>query len=64
MGEVKPVTGWTSAEQVVEACLRRLGRGPSVVPGWRNRVIVALMRILPRSSQARLTYRVNNPAHR
>jgi len=64
MGEVKPITGWTSPEQVVEACLRRLGHGPSVVPGWRNRVIVNLMRILPRSAQAKLTYRVNNPAHR
>jgi short-subunit dehydrogenase len=64
MGEVKPVTGWTSSDQVVDACLRRLGRGPSVVPGWRNRLIVALMRVLPRSAQANLTYRVNNPAHR
>jgi len=64
MGEVNPITGWTSAEQVVEACLRRLGRGPSVVPGWRNRVIVNLMRVLPRSAQARLTHRVNNPERR
>jgi short-subunit dehydrogenase len=64
MGEVKPITGWTSSEQVVEACLQRLGRGPSVVPGWRNRVIVALMRVLPRSAQASLTYRVNHPGRR
>ena len=64
MGEINPITGWTSPEQVVEACLRRLGRGPSVVPGWRNRVIVALMRVLPRSAQAKLTYRVNHPANR
>jgi short-subunit dehydrogenase len=64
MGKVNPITGWTSAEQVVEACLRRLGRGPSVVPGWRNRAIVGLMRLLPRSAQAMLTYRVNHPKHR
>lgn len=64
MGEVNPITGWTSSEQVVEACLDRLGRGPSVVPGWRNRLIVNMMRILPRSAQAMLTYRVNNPSHR
>jgi short-subunit dehydrogenase len=64
MGEVKPITGWTTPEEVVEACLRRLGRGPSVVPGWRNRVVIALMRVLPRSAQAMLTYRVNNPAKR
>jgi hypothetical protein len=64
MGKVNPVTGWTTSEQVVEACLRRLGRGPSVVPGWRNRGIVALMRLLPRSAQAMLTYRVNHPSKR
>ena len=67
MGEtadMKPITGWTTPDQVVEACLRRLGRGPSVVPGWRNRAIIALMRVLPRSWQAMLTYRVNNPSHR
>jgi hypothetical protein len=64
MGEVKPVTGWTTSQQVVDACLRRLGRGPSVVPGWRNRGIVALMRLLPRSAQAMLTYRVNHPSKR
>jgi short-subunit dehydrogenase len=64
MGKVEPITGWTTAEQVVEACLQRLGRGPSVVPGWRNRAIIALMRVLPRSGQAMLTYRVNNPANR
>jgi short-subunit dehydrogenase len=64
MGKIEPITGWTTAEQVVEACLRRLGRGPSVVPGWRNRAIVALMRLLPRSTQAMLTYRVNHPSHR
>ena len=64
MGEVEPITGWTSAEQVVDACLRRLGQGPSVVPGWRNRVIVNLMRLLPRSTQAKLTWKVNHPARR
>jgi short-subunit dehydrogenase len=64
MGEVKPITGWTTADQVVDACLGRLGHGPSVVPGWRNRAIVALMRVLPRSAQAMLTYRVNHPSKR
>ena len=64
MGEPKPITGWTSPEQVVSASLRRLGRASSVVPGWRNRVVIALMRILTRRAAARLTYRVNNPAGR
>jgi hypothetical protein len=35
-----------------------------MVPGWRNRVIINLMRVLPRSAQAKLTYRVNSPAAR
>lgn len=64
MGEPEPITGWTSSEQVVSASLRRLGRASSVVPGWRNRVVIALMRILTRRAAARLTYRVNKPAGR
>ncbi len=34
------------------------------VPGWRNRVVIFLMRILTRRAAARLTYRVNKPADR
>ena len=64
MGAPEPMTGWTSPEQVVDASLRRLGRASSVVPGWRNRVVIFLMRILTRRAAARLTYRVNNPAGR
>ncbi len=64
MGEPQPITGWTSPEQVVDASLRGLGRRSSVVPGWRNRVVIFLMRILTRRAAARLTYRVNKPADR
>jgi len=61
MGNPKPITGWTSAERVVSEALERLGKVPSIVPGWRNRVVVRLMRILTRAAAARLTYRANNP---
>lgn len=64
MGNPKPVTGWTTPAEVVEAALQQLGRRPSVVPGWRNRLIILLMRVLTRSGAARLTYKVNNPKGR
>lgn len=36
---------WMSAADVVKVSLRALGRGPVIViPGWRNRLMVALMR--------------------
>src|SRR5262245_14051125 len=61
MGTPKPITGWTSAERVAAEALATLGKAPSVVPGWRNRVVVRLMRIITRAAAARLTYRANNP---
>jgi short-subunit dehydrogenase len=46
---------WLSARQVVTASLRALDRnGPVVcVPGWRYRVVVAALRILPRGLVSR-----------
>ena len=41
-----PAMLWSSADEVVAASLRALPRGPVVcVPGWKNRVIVALARL-------------------
>jgi hypothetical protein len=44
-----PTSWWTPVEQVVDASLKGLQRGKLfVVPGWRYKFIVALLRILPR----------------
>jgi short-subunit dehydrogenase len=41
-----PAVLWSPADEVVAASLRALPRGPVVcVPGWKNRVIVALARL-------------------
>jgi short-subunit dehydrogenase len=41
---------WMSADEVVDASLLALGSGKLVVvPGWRYRLLVALMRSFPRS---------------
>lgn len=41
-----PAMLWSQADEVVEASLRALARGSGIcVPGWRNRVIVALARM-------------------
>jgi short-subunit dehydrogenase len=41
---------WMPAEDVVEASLRGLERGKLVVvPGWRYKLLVALIRLMPRS---------------
>lgn len=41
-----PAMLWSPADEVVAASLRALPRGPVVcVPGWKNRVIVALARL-------------------
>jgi len=41
---VVPRALWMTAEEVVRISLRRLGRGAVCVPGWKNKVIVFLMR--------------------
>jgi hypothetical protein len=44
-----PANWWTPVEQVVDASLEGLKRGKLfVVPGWRYKFIVALLRLLPR----------------
>jgi len=44
-----PASWWTSVEQVVDASLEGLKRGKLfVVPGWRYKFIVALLRLIPR----------------
>lgn len=41
---------WMSADDVVEASLRGLDKGKLfVVPGWRYKVLVAVMRMMPRN---------------
>lgn len=51
---VKPVTGWTSTEAVVDGSLARLGRrrGPTLIPGVLNRVMVLLPRLSTRALAA------------
>ena len=45
-----PASWWTPAERVVDASLEGLRRGKLfVVPGWRYKFIVALLRLMPRS---------------
>lgn len=45
-----PASWWMSAEAVVEASLRGLARGRlMVVPGWRYKLIVLLLRLMPRA---------------
>jgi hypothetical protein len=45
-----PATWWTPVEQVVDASLKGLQRGKLfVVPGWRYKLIVSLLRLMPRS---------------
>jgi short-subunit dehydrogenase len=47
-----------SPERVVREALRALGRGPSVIPGWRNRWSAsAVARLLPRSTAVALVSR-------
>ena len=44
-----PASWWTPVEQVVDASLAGLKRGKLfVVPGWRYKFIVALLRLIPR----------------
>ena len=44
-----PASLWMSAEDVVEASLRGLARGRLiVVPGWRYKLVVAFLRLMPR----------------
>jgi uncharacterized protein len=47
-----------SPERVAREALRALGRGPSVIPGWRNRWSAsAVAHLLPRSAAVRLVSR-------
>jgi short-subunit dehydrogenase len=47
-GRIAPPSMWLSADQVVDDSLAALKRGELyVVPGWRYKLIVALMKILP-----------------
>ena len=46
-----PAWMWMSADEVVETSLRALDRGQLfVVPGWRYRLLVRIMRAVPRSA--------------
>jgi hypothetical protein len=52
-------------EEVVEAALAGLGCGPTVVPGWTNRVAAAVVqRLVPRRSAIRIMGRVGRGLQR
>lgn len=54
-----PAGWWTSAEDVVSASLRGLSRGKLfVVPGWRYRFYVLLLKALPKSVVRSLALRI------
>ena len=42
-------TGWWTADAIVDRALKRLGRGPSVLIGASERVMIALTRLSPRA---------------
>ena len=56
--------GSMDADAVVERALRRLGRGPSTIPGALNRLAAWSTRLLPRGAVARAAGRVNHPSKR
>ncbi len=43
-----------SCAEVVDLSLRKLGGGPVVIPGWRNRLMVGILRALPSSIRMRI----------
>jgi short-subunit dehydrogenase len=55
----RPRSMWMSADAVVRASLAQLDRGGPVVcvPGWRNKVLVAMIGLLPRRAIGLLTGR-------
>ena len=61
--DARPLSGWHSADQVVDACLKKLGRTPSFIPGWRNFVMASAARLSPRRLAARLSYRTIRRSH-
>ncbi|WP_419849209.1 SDR family NAD(P)-dependent oxidoreductase [Candidatus Poriferisocius sp.] len=51
--------GTNSPDDVVAFALAKLGRTPSAVPNWRNRLPLKLNRLLPRRTIISMTHRVN-----
>ena len=51
--------GTNSPDDVVAFALAKLGRTPSAVPNWRNRLPLKLNRLLPRRTVISMTNRVN-----
>lgn len=47
--QVDARTGWWTAEAIVDRALSRLGRGPSLLVGARERIMIALTRVSPRA---------------
>ena len=61
----QPIRGTVlSATQVAESALRALGRQPSVLPGFMNKLLVATQRFVPRSVVARIGKFYNAPTTR
>jgi uncharacterized protein len=57
-----PRSLWLSAEEVVDASLRGLERGKLfVVPGWRYRLFLAVVAILPQSFKRFLATKISRP---
>lgn len=57
----KPPTGWSTPEEVVDVCLGKLGRTPSVVPGGKNRLAIWSVRLMPRKMAAKFSYSFSAP---
>ena len=51
--------GSNTPDDVVSFALTKLGRTPSAVPNWRNRLPLKLNRLLPRRTVISIAHRVN-----
>lgn len=58
---LNPPGGFMNADEVVALALRKLGKKPSVIPGWRNRFMAFSIRFTPRAMAARLAGRISKP---
>jgi hypothetical protein len=60
---VSKAGGEATPEEVAEAALEALGRGPSFVHGTRNWLLSCAPRLLPRATVARLALRAHQASH-
>ncbi|TGK17997.1 SDR family oxidoreductase [Leptospira fluminis] len=62
-GGTGPFGIWSTPEEVVDQCLRKLGKVPSTIPGFLNRILVGSIRFTPRNVAALVSYWISKPKH-